>query len=390
MNQNKTATTELLEQLVRINSVNPDLVPGGAGENQIAKFVQSWLDARGFETHWLEGISGRPSVVGIARGHDSKPGAGKSLMLNGHIDTVSLAGFDGDALEPRFETVAGKTRMIGRGAFDMKCGVAAMLTAAAHAKTLNLRGDVIVACVSDEENGSIGSSEVAQQFTADAAIVCEPTNQEMVLVHKGFVWASITVHGKAAHGSRPDLGIDAIAKMGGVLVELEALGNELRSRPAHPMLGTGSIHASIIAGGEERSSYPATCTLEVERRTIPGETLETVRNELQAIIERCTARDAHFQATIKFGLSRTPHECQQSEAIVQNLKKHAQVQTGLEPKISGTGGWTDCAILSGAGIPSFLYGPIGDGAHAAYEWVDLGSVEVCAKIYLETIKEFCA
>jgi acetylornithine deacetylase len=375
-------TQTLLEQLVRIDSVNPDLVPGGAGETQIAKFIQSWLEEKGFETHWLENTPGRPSVVGIARG----TGGGKALMLNGHIDTVTTAGMSIPALEPRVET----GKMYGRGSYDMKCGVAAMLVAAAHAKTLGLRGDVIVACVADEENASIGTSEVAGQFRADAAIVCEPTNLEMTLAHKGFVWANISTHGKAAHGSRPDLGIDAIAKMGAVLIELEQLAARLAQNPKHALLGTGSVHASIISGGEECSSYPAVCSLEIERRTVPGETPEMVRAELQAIIDTCASRDPNFQASLELGLIRHAHECLEAEAIVQSLRRHAHALTGLEPVIAGAPYWTDCAILADAGIPSFLYGPSGDGAHAAIEWVDLESLETCVRVYLETTRDFCA
>ncbi len=379
-------TQSLLEQLVRIDSVNPDLVPGGAGETQIAKFIQGWLEEKGFETHWLEKTLGRPSVVGIARGS----GGGKSLMLNGHIDTVTTAGMSIPALEPRVDSVDSTRRMYGRGSYDMKCGVAAMLAAAARAKTLGLRGDVIVACVADEENASIGTSEVAERFTADAAIVCEPTNLEMTVAHKGFVWANITTHGKAAHGSRPDLGVDAIAKMGAVLIELERLAARLVQNPKHALLGTGSVHASIITGGEERSSYPAICSLEIERRTVPGETPEMVRAELQTIIEICASRDPNFQASLEMGLIRQAHECAESEAIVQTLRRHAKQVTGLEPQIAGAPYWTDCAILADAAIPSFLYGPSGDGAHAAIEWVDLESLETCVKVYLETIKDFCA
>ena len=375
-------TTQFLGQLVQIDSVNPDLVPGGAGETQIAKFIQIWLEVRGFETHWLEKTSGRPSVVGIARG----TGGGKTLMLNGHIDTVTIAGMGIPALEPRIED----GRMYGRGSYDMKCGVTAMLIAAVQAKAIHLRGDVIVACVADEENASIGTVEVAARFKADAAIVCEPTNLEMTLAHKGFVWASITTHGKAAHGSRPDLGIDAIAKMGAVLIELEKLSGRLAQNPRHALLGTGSVHASLIGGGEERSSYPASCTLEIERRTVPGETPEMVRAELQAIIDSCAAADPNFRASLEMGLIRQAHECAESEPILQSLRRHAQRITKLEPQIVGAPYWTDCAILAEAGIPSFLYGPSGEGAHAAIEWVDLASVETCVRVYLETIRDFCA
>ena len=263
---------------------------------------------------------------------------------------------------------------------------------------LGLRGDVIVACVADEENASIGTSEVAlhltkqltKQFKADAAIVCEPTTLEMTVAHKGFVWANIRTHGKAAHGSRPDLGVDAIAKMGAVLIELEKLAAHLAQNPKHPLLGTGSVHASLINGGEERSSYPASCSLEIERRTVPGETPETVRAELQAIIDSCSGRDPNFLASLEIGLIRQAHECAESEAIVQTLRRQAKAVTGLEPPTAGAPYWTDCAILSAAGIPSFLYGPSGDGAHAAIEWVDLESLETCVRVYLETIRDFCA
>jgi acetylornithine deacetylase len=382
MSETTPLLEQLLAQLVQIDSVNPDLVPGGAGETQIAKFIQIWLEVRGFETHWLEKTPGRPSVVGIARGS----GGGKTLMLNGHIDTVTTAGMSIPALEPHIED----GRMYGRGAYDMKCGVAAMLIAAVQAKTINLRGDVIVACVADEENASIGTSEVASRFKADAAIVCEPTNLEMTVAHKGFVWANITTHGRAAHGSRPDLGIDAIAKMGAVLIEFEKLAARLAQNPRHALLNTGSVHASIISGGEERSSYPASCSLEIERRTVPGETSEMVRAELQAIIDSCAAADPNFSSSLEIGLIRQAHECAESEPIVQSLRRHARDVTGLEPQIAGAPYWTDCAILAEAGIPSFLYGPSGEGAHAAIEWVDLASVETCVRVYLETIRDFCA
>ena len=191
LHTNMTDSQILLEQLIVISSVNPSLVMGGAGETNIAKFVQNWLESNGFTTHWLEDTAGRPSVVGVAKG----TGGGRSLMLNGHLDTVTIAGYEGNALEPRVEN----GRMYGRGSYDMKSGVAAMLIAAARAKKLGLRGDVIVACVSDEEDSSIGTEEVLCHFSADAGIVTEPTELEIVTAHKGFVWASITTHGVAAH-----------------------------------------------------------------------------------------------------------------------------------------------------------------------------------------------
>ncbi len=372
---NMTPTQSLLEQLIAIDSVNPSLVAGGAGEMQIAHFIKHWLESNGFETHWLETIAGRPSVVGIAKGS----GGGRSLMLNGHMDTVTTSGYNGNPLEPRVE----HGKMHGRGSYDMKSGLAAMLIAAARARA-GLRGDVLVACVSDEEDSSLGTEEVLRHFRADAGIVTEPTELEIVTAHKGFVWASITTHGVAAHGSRPHLGVDAIAKIGRVLTELEALDLRLRSEVGHPILGTGSVHASIISGGEERSSYPAQCILEIERRTIPSENAATLEAEIKTIFETCRAADPNFNASYQIGLERQPLETPKNAAILEVLQR----KTGA--KLSGASYWADAALMQAAGIDTVMYGVIGAGAHAAEEWVDLDSLEVLTEDLFQTIKEFCA
>jgi acetylornithine deacetylase len=369
----------LLEQLVSIDSVNPSLVPGGVGETNIARFIQSWFHTRGFETHWLESIPGRPSVVGVLKGS----GGGKSLMLNGHIDTVTLEG-NPDGTNPRIEN----GKLFARGAYDMKCGVAAMLMAASRA--LNLRGDVIVACVSDEEYASIGSFELVKTFKADAAIVTEPSELDLVRAHKGFVWLTIKVHGKAAHGSRPLEGVDAIAKMGKVLVALEQMDLDLRSKHSHALLESGSVHASIISGGQELSSYPALCKLSVERRTIPGETLAVVEQQFCTMLDAIKTSDSSFEYSLEMGLERVPHEVAESELIVQTLLKNATRILENPPNIRGETFWTDCAALSSAGIPSLLFGAVGAGAHSESEWVDLNSVVQLEEILFQTIQGFCA
>ncbi len=375
LHTNMTDSQILLEQLSVINSVNPSLVVGGAGETQIAKFVQHWLEQNGFTTHWLEDTAGRPSVVGVAKGS----GGGRSLMLNGHLDTVTIAGYEGNALEPRVEN----GRLYGRGSYDMKSGVAAMLIAASRAKALGLRGDIIVACVADEEDSSLGTEEVLRHFSADAGIVTEPTELELVTAHKGFVWATITTHGVAAHGSRPHLGVDAIAKMGRVLLELGALDTRLRLGSPHSLLGTGSVHASIISGGEERSSYPASCVLELERRTIPNENAGTLESEIQSILETCRAADPTFKASFKIGLERHPLETPPNAVILEILARKTNA------KISGASYWADAALMQAAGIDTVMYGVIGDGAHASTEWVDLSSLETLTENLFETIKEYC-
>jgi acetylornithine deacetylase len=372
---------DLLAQLVAINSVNPDLAPGAAGEGRIADFCADWLRARGIEIHRMEARPGRPSIVGIARGQ----GGGRSLMFNGHIDTVTLAGYDGDPLQP----IRRDGRLYGRGAFDMKSGVAAMMVAAARAKEARLSGDVIVACVADEEHASFGTEEVISRFRADAAIVTEPSHLELTVAHKGFAWFEVVVKGRAAHGSRPELGIDAITKAGKFLTALEAWDGRLRAHPTHKRLGAGSVHASLIQGGQEWSSYPAECRIKIERRTVPGETGASVAAELHAMLAEIAGTDADFNAELVAGLERPPFEVAEDAPIVVALRQAATERLGRAPAWRGEPFWTDCAILAAAGIPCVMFGADGGGAHAAEEWAEEKSVEALAQILFETARGFC-
>ena len=371
----------LLAELVGIDSVNPDLVPGAAGEAAIAGFCGDWLAARGLEVHRLESRAGRPSIVGIARGR----GGGRSVMLNGHYDTVTLAGYRGDPLVPRIEN----GKLHGRGAFDMKSGVAAAMVATARAARHDLRGDVIVACVADEEHSSWGTEEVLRHVTADAGIVTEPSHLEITLAHKGFVWFDVTILGCAAHGSRPELGIDAIAKAGHFLVAMEAWGARLGAGPRHHALGAGSVHTSLIRGGEEASSYPATCRVTVERRTVPGEDAGTVETELRAILDGVAAKVPDFAYHLERGLERVPFEADADHPLVAMLKAHAGQALGHAPRFRAEPFWTDCALLHAAGIPSVMFGADGGGSHAADEWVSVVSVRQLTDILTDTIVDFC-
>jgi len=372
---------DLLAQLVAIPSVNPDLVSGGEGEAAIADFCADWLRARGFETHRLEQRPGRPSIVATARG----AGGGRSLMFNGHYDTVALTGYAGDPLAaPRRGG-----RLYGRGAFDMKSGVAAMMVAASRAKAVGLAGDLIVACVADEEHASFGTEEVVTRFHADAAIVTEPSHLELTVAHKGFAWFEVVVRGRAAHGSRPELGIDAIAKAGRFLIALEEWDRRLRANPAHARLGSGSAHASLIRGGQELSSYPAECRIRLERRTVPGESGETVAAELRPILDAIAVEDPAFRAELIPGLARSPFEVGEDAPIVQALRAAAKERLGRAPEWRAEPFWTDCAILSAAGIPCVMFGADGGGAHAAEEWADEASVEALADVLFDTALAFC-
>ena len=360
------ALAELLAQLVAIDSVNPTLVHGGAGEREIAGFVAEWALGHGLDVE-LVGDDARPSIVAIARGS----GGGRSLLLNGHLDTVGVAGMD-RPFEPR--SVDG--RLFGRGAYDMKGGVAAILDTAARARERGLRGDVIVTAVADEEVASIGTEAVLERVRADAAIVVEPTELQLAVAHKGFAGFEIETHGVAAHGSRPHLGVDAIQKMGPILVALGELDERVQSGARHPLLGPGSLHASLIEGGQEFSSYPARCLLTGERRTLPGETVADVERELGTI-----AGDAD----VRMGVTRDPFEIDAGHELVQLVRRCAG-----DAETVGVSFWADSALTAGAGIPTVLYGPAGEGAHAVEEWVDLASVERVRDVCLAVAVEWCA
>lgn len=369
----------LLTDLVAIDSINPDLVPGGAGEGAIARFIAEWLGARGLEVHLDEVSPGRPNVITVARG----AGGGRTLMLNGHIDTVGVAGM----AEPHRPRIDGN-RLYGRGAYDMKCGVAACMMTMAELRGRALRGDVIFTAVVDEEYAGRGTLDVAAKYRAGAAIIAEPTEQELVVAHKGFVWLEIETHGRAAHGSIPGA-VDAIVQMGKALVGIDALNRRLLAQPAHPLLGSGSLHASLISGGQELSSYPERCVLAVERRTIPGETPEQAEEEIAAIVRRLAAEDSTFQAVVRRGVDRSPMETPPDAPIPALLRQQAADLLGREISVVGVPYWTDAASLAAAGIPTVLFGPSGDGAHALDEWVDLESVRQCIEIYLRVIDTFC-
>jgi acetylornithine deacetylase len=362
---------ELVSGLVAIDSINPDLVPGGAGEGAIAAFVARWLEAAGLDVSVREAAPGRPNVVARATGS----GGGRDLLLNAHMDVVGVEGMT-DPFSPRIED----GRLYGRGGFDMKGGLAAIMLAGARAARAELRGDVIVAAVCDEEYASIGAEAVAADVWADAAIVTEPTGLEVCVAHKGFLWLEVETEGVAAHGSRPDLGVDAIAAMGGVLVGVERLAAALAAGRSHPLLGPGSVHASLIRGGRELSSYPDRCTLGLERRTIPGETRDLVEAQVRALAGK---------AQVRTTFERAPFEVDPDVTIVRALRRHAAGVLGHTPSVVGHAAWMDAAVFSAAGISTVVFGPDGAGAHATEEWVDLASVAACADVLETVAADFC-
>lgn len=369
----------LLKDLVSIDSVNPSLVAGGAGEGQIAAAVAERMRRIGLDVEIDEVAPGRPNVVGVLEGREP----GRSLMLCGHLDTVGV-----DGMADPFLAREHDGRLYARGAQDMKGGVAAMIDAArVLTRDRFPRGRLIVAAVIDEEFASLGADALVRRWSADAAIVTEPTDLQIGVGHKGFAWVDIETHGRAAHGSRPKDGRDAIIRMGRVLNALELLDRELQSRAPYGLIGTGSLHASIIAGGRELSMYPDRCLLRMERRTVGGED-DAPLQEVRQIIQRLTSADPEFEATATLGFSRPGYELPADHDLPAALHSTA-AGCGLAAPFSGLSFWTDAAILAAAGIPSVLFGPGGAGLHSTEEYVNVDDVAACREVLARFAVAWC-
>lgn len=378
----RSKLVELLKDLVKIDSVNPTLVPGAAGEGEIAEYLRTWMIGCGLETELVEVEPGRPNVVGVLKG----TGGGKSLMLNGHIDTVGVHYMTIDPFDPKIEG----NRLYGRGSYDMKGGLVASMAAvkAIVDSDTELRGDLVIAGVCDEEYASIGTEHLMKNVVVDAAIVGEATGFNVQIAHKGFAWIDVVTHGYAAHGSAYKVGVDAIAKMGHVLIGLEAIQSILLE-VEHPLVGPGSVHASIIGGGRELSTYPDHCKLEIERRLIPGENRNDVEEEMRNLLQSLSEGDPKFKANYEITFYRAPMEVDSEEEICRLLMEVTTESLGTAPRFTGSSGWMDTQIIHDKGIPAVAFGPKGEGAHSAVEWVDLDSVYKAAQVQFEVIKRFC-
>ncbi len=380
----------LLRELVAIDSVNPSLVPGARGEAAAAEFLRDFLCQQGIAADLQEAAPGRPNVVALvgpaAVGGAAAQKPHAALALLAHIDTVG-AGNMPDPFTPR----ESHGRLYGRGALDIKSGVAAMCAAALGVLRdgVALRRPLLMAAVVDEECNSIGTQRLLERYAAEAAVVLEPTGLRLCVAHKGYAWFEVTTHGRAAHGSLPEEGRDAIRMMGRVLALLDALDRKLAQLPPHARLGHASLHASLITGGQELSSYPAECRLQIERRTLPGESDAQVEAELRGLLEGLEARDPEFRATSRALGSRPPYEISPEAPIAAAAAEAIREVTGAV-ELSGMAAWTDTALLARAGIPGVVFGPRGRGLHAADEYVELESVLLCAQVLERLIVRLCA
>jgi acetylornithine deacetylase len=382
LNVDRPYLTQTLQDLVRINSVNPSLAPGAPGETEIAAYTERALQEIGMEVTRLETAAGRPSIVGRLPGM----GGSRSLMLNAHYDTVGVEG-----MADPFSAEVRDGRLYGRGSYDMKGSLAACMTAvkALQDAGVGLAGDLLISAVADEEHSSLGTLDVLADCDVTGVIVTEPTELDICLAHKGFAWLEIEISGKAAHGSRPDLGQDANMLMGRVLAHLEWLERDLAERTPHRLVGTPSLHAPLLQGGTAPSVYSASCKLTVERRTVPGETEQQLTREVQAILDDLSAADPDFKANLRVTLVREPFEVPIDSPVVMHLERATAKVTGNEPIHGGQTPWMDAALFAGAGLDTVVMGPAGAGAHSAEEWVDLDSVEVLAGVLAETALEYC-
>ena len=366
----------LLRALVSVDSVNPGLVPGAAGEAAAAEVCRLAMQDAGLEVVVENVRPGRPNVVGVLDGRAPGP----VLLLCGHLDTVGVEGMR-DPFSPREDG----GRLYGRGAQDMKSGVAAMIAAAGVLRSSWSRGRLIVAAVVDEEYESLGAQALVQRWRADAAIVTEPTDLALAVAHKGFAWFDIVTRGKAAHGSRPAEGRDAILRMGRVLGALEQLDRELQRRPPVDLEGTGSLHASIIAGGRELSSYPDVCTLHMERRVTSAERPGDVAAEIERLLEDLRRVDPEFEAHVELVTSRPAYRLDATHPLPATLQAVLE-EAGREATPIGMSFWTDAAILAEAGIPTVLFGPGGAGLHSLVEYVDIDDVYVCRDLLVQAAR----
>jgi acetylornithine deacetylase len=372
--------TSMTRALVATPSVNPGMEAGATGEAAIAALVAAWLSRWGYSVDLVEAEPGRPSV--LAR---LDRGPGRSLILNGHLDTVGVSGMR----VPPFEARVADGRVWGRGAADMKGGVAALLMAARDAAAGDFIGTLVVALTADEEEAGVGCRQLVNDgLRADAAIVCEPTGLAIAPAHKGFAWIRVDFRGQAAHGSRPERGVDAIRHAGRFLARLDEIEATLMRRKPHPLLGHGSIHAGTIEGGTAPSVYPSSCRLVLERRTLPGEKAAAVRSEIDYLLAQLRSDVPSLDAELDVVLLRDGSEVSRDHEAVRAMEA-ALESVGVEPRVVGMTAWVEAVCFNQAGTPAICFGPgrIED-AHSTDESVAVAELEAAHRALAAFIARF--
>ena len=371
--------TTLLSDLVQINSINRTL-SDGPGEREIAEFAARHLTALRLDAQVQNVGPNQCNVVAVVPGKDRH----RSLLLNAHLDTVGV-----DGMEDPFTLRPEGDRLYGRGTYDMKGSIAIMLLLAdyftRHAPPL----DILLTLVSDEEDKSTGMEYLVQKWLPQVTpapvggIFLEFTEEDIGVCHKGFTWYELTVTGKAAHGSRPEQGIDAILPLRSAMEELSSIQDELQNRTPDPLLGHAAIHSSIIRGGSELSVIPSRSCFQWERRTLPDESPIDFTGELERIIQAVNNHPGDHTVKGREFFVRPPYRLPGDAEILKRLEAVTP-----QSRQVGLSFWADSALAGGMGIPSILFGPIGHGAHAIDEWVSLRSLIRVYDVLKDLIESF--
>jgi acetylornithine deacetylase len=372
----------LARALIKIDSRNPTLAPDSPGEGECARALAAVLDDWGFDVRLIDATPGRPNVVARIGPIDAP-----ALMLNGHLDVVGVEGM----IHQPFSADLRNNRIYGRGSADMKGGVAAMCAAAVTGASRESERQILITAVVDEEYESLGMRALlAAGIRAEQAIITEPTTLAVCPAHRGFAWFDVDLKGRAAHGSRYDVGIDAIMHAGLLLAELDRLEQTREAGPTHPLLGRGSLHASTIEGGVGMSTYPELCKLAIERRTIPGESVQNATREIADACARVKANRPEFEARVTLNTAQLPSDVPVDAPIVRRLVGAVE-REGIPVRIEGLSAWTDAALLNEAGIPTVCFGP-GDIAlaHAAEEFVPVDDIERATRVLARVVQDWCA
>lgn len=374
--------TTTLQKLVQINSINPMLSSCAPGEKEICNYIADVLKNLNLNPEIHEVDKNRYNITAVIKG----TGNGKSLMLNAHTDTVGV-----EKMRDPFSGKISEGKLYGRGAYDMKASIAAMLTAAKALvdNEVKLEGDLVFAFVADEEYDSIGTKKLLKTITTDGAIITEPSNLDICIAHRGFGLYEIKTIGKVAHGGRPDLGIDANLHMGKILHELNELSQELKNATPHPSLGIPSLHVPVINGGTEPFTYAGECKITLERRTVPGNTADESLAEINRIIEKIATENESFKAEVKQIMWRDPFETTKESELVKKLYNSSKEVLNREPVFIGHTWWEDSALTAKEGIDTVIMGPRGEGLHTTNEWVDIESVNELAEILFQTAIDYC-
>jgi len=380
----KNETISVLKKLVSIKSVNPD-IEGGEGEIEVSNFIAEYLKKTGLEVHTQEVKDGRFNVVGILKGSGER----KGLMFNGHADTVGVRNMTIDPLKPIVEN----GKLYGRGSCDMKAAIAAMMVTlkAIKESSMSPKGDLIISTVVGEEFDNVGARKlVGFHFSKPlgAVIVGEPTSLRLAIKHKGYINIVIETKGKAAHGSVPEKGINAIEKMAKIIVKLDEM-KETASMKSNDLLGPPKMHTSMIEGGREWSVIPDQCVLKVEIRTIPEYKKGDALRDLQKIIADLSSKDPNLKASTSIFLDGEPLDTSPNEPIVKSLAQVFEKLKGSKLPIIGAPYWTEAPIFAkGFGAPTCVIGP-GDikQAHTVDEYVMTSEVVDAATIYALTAQK---